>query len=82
MPRVGIAWHPGAAEKTSQWDWSSVKEVGRQEIGQKSRQSVGIARNVDFRDFLGGPVAKTRRPQCRGARFDAWPGNEIPHAAT
>ena len=55
--------------------WAGVKEVGMQEMGQKSRQSVDIARNMDFRDFLGGPVAKTRRPQCRGAGFDPWPGN-------
>ena len=63
---AGRARLPGAAEKASRWDWSSVKEAGRLETGQKSRQSVGIARNVDFRDFLGGPVAETRRPQCRG----------------
>ena len=26
-------------------------------------------------DFLGGPVAKTPGPQCRGPGFRPWPGN-------
>ena len=26
-------------------------------------------------DFPGGPVGKTQRSQCRGARFDSWLGN-------
>ena len=35
-----------------------------------------------IRDFLGGPVAKTPCSQCRGPRFDPWPGNLNPHVAT
>ena len=27
------------------------------------------------RDFSGGPVAKSLCSQCRGPRFDPWPGN-------
>ena len=26
-------------------------------------------------DFTGGTVVGTRRSQCRGPRFDPWPGN-------
>ena len=33
-------------------------------------------------DFLGGPVAKTPRSQCRGSGFDPWSGNWIPNAVT
>ena len=29
-----------------------------------------------------GPEAKTPSSQCRGLRFNAWSGNQIPHAAT
>ena len=35
-----------------------------------------------FRDFPGGPVAKTLHSQCRGPRFDPWSGNNIPHATS
>ena len=35
----------------------------------------------DYRDFPGGPVAKTLYSQCRGSGFDPWSGNEIPHVA-
>ena len=28
----------------------------------------------NFRDFTGGPVAKTPGSQCRGSRFDPWVG--------
>ena len=31
-------------------------------------------KDVLSRDFPGGPVGKTLRPQCRGARFDPWSG--------
>ena len=27
------------------------------------------------RDFPGGPVVKTLHSQCRGPRFDPWPGS-------
>ena len=27
------------------------------------------------KDFPGGPVAKTLPSQCKGPRFDSWPGN-------
>ena len=30
---------------------------------------------IDFRDLPDSPVAKTLHSQCRGARFDPWPGN-------
>ena len=28
-----------------------------------------------YRDFPGGPVAKTLSSQCRGPRFDPWSGS-------
>ena len=31
-------------------------------------------------DFSGGPVAKTWPAQRREPRFNAWSGNEVPHA--
>ena len=31
-----------------------------------------------FRDFPGGPMAKTPRSQCRGLGFDPWSGNYDP----
>ena len=37
---------------------------------------------LPYRDFPGGPVAKTLHSQCRGPRFDPWSGNWIPHAKT
>ena len=30
---------------------------------------------VSFREFPGGPVAKTLSSQCRGPRFDPWSGS-------
>ena len=35
-----------------------------------------------YRDFSGGPVAKTPCSQSRGSGVDPWSGNEIPHAST
>ena len=35
-----------------------------------------------FRDFSGGPVAKTPHSQCRRTGFDLWSENWIPHAVT
>ena len=35
-----------------------------------------------FRDFPGGPMAKTPCSQCRGPGFSPWLGNQIPQAAT
>ena len=35
-----------------------------------------------FRDFPGGPVAKTLHSQCRGPGFNPWSGNWILHTAT
>lgn len=37
-------------------------------------------KNVDPRDFLHGPVAKTLRPQGRGPGFSPWEGHWILHA--
>ena len=34
-----------------------------------------IKKNIFFRDFPGGPVAKTLCSQDRGPEFDTWPGN-------
>ena len=39
-----------------------------------------MAKNVDFRDLPGGPVAKSPGSQCRGPGFDPWSGNWIPYA--
>ena len=33
------------------------------------------SQETPFRDFPGGPVAKTPGFQCRGTRFDPWSGN-------
>ena len=32
-------------------------------------------KNIKYRDFPGGPVAKTLHSQCRGPRFDPWSWN-------
>ena len=37
---------------------------------------------LQFRNFPGGPVAKTLCPQCRGPGFNPWSGNWIPLATT
>ena len=33
-----------------------------------------------YREFPGGPVAKTLYSQCRGPGFNPWSGNWIPQA--
>ena len=35
-----------------------------------------------YREFPGGPVAKTLYSQCRGPGFNPWSGNWIPHVTT
>ena len=35
--------------------------------------------DVGVGDFLGGPVAKTLLPQCRGPWFNSWSGTWISH---
>ena len=40
-----------------------------------------VCLKTGFRDFSGGPVAKTPRSQCRGPGYNPWLGNYIPHAA-
>ena len=35
-----------------------------------------------YRDFPGGPGAKTPCSQCRGPGFSPWSGNQIPHTTT
>ena len=35
-----------------------------------------------YRDFSGGPVAKTPYSQCSELRFNPWPGNYILQATT
>ena len=39
-------------------------------------------KRLEFRHFPCGPVAKTRRSQCRGPGFNPWSGNKIPHTIT
>ena len=37
---------------------------------------------IYFRDFPGGPVARTLCSWCRGPGFSPWSGDWIPYAAT
>ena len=36
----------------------------------------------NYRDFPGGPEAKTLSLQCRGSRFNPWSGSQVPQATT
>ena len=37
----------------------------------------GIYKRVEGRDFPGGSMVKTPHFQCRGWRFNPWPGTKI-----
>ena len=60
------------------WGKWGVKQPGCN-ITDSKKQSF---ERKEFRDFLGGPVAKTLSSQCREPRFDPWSGDWIPRAAT
>ena len=59
------------AKKTA-WGTLRRKCQMRNPIGEV--QSAAEDSRLKFRDFPDGPVAKTRGSQCRGPRFDPWPG--------
>ena len=42
---------------------------------------VNLIKN-EKKDFPGGPVARTLRPQYRGSGFNPWSGNLILHVST
>ena len=58
------------------------EKAGRQPINHKqlklpkeNQHCQDFREDHVMRDFAGGPVAKTPCLQCRGTRFDPWPGN-------
>ena len=59
---VVVAWPPICEEF---WRIEGEPKTGGE---NRSFQSLG-------KDFLGGPVVKTRCSHCRGLRFDPWLGN-------
>ena len=48
--------------------------------GKEGLPASGNGKEQVSENFHGGPVAKTVHSQCKGAGFDPWSGNQLPHA--
>ena len=87
---AGLGREPGVGIQQSQAGnlvLLGVRSSGPQFPHLKSRKmmpcmgSIRLQQESTFRDFPGGPVAKTLCSRGRGPGFNPWSGNQIPHAA-
>ena len=60
-------------EYTSGYRWGD--SSGRGKIGVWDQEPQTPVREINDRDFPGGPVAKTPGSQCRELELDPWSGN-------
>ena len=88
---AGLGREPGVGIQESQAGNLvplGVRSSGPQFPHFKSRKmtpcmvSIRLQQESTFRDFPGGPAAKTLYSRGRGPGFNPWSGNQIPHAAT